>query len=268
MWKDTEGKNSFAQTTLSIMIQEESLKRRRKRVRGYATLNLHHTMYLLASAPLEMPAKARLHYSGTNIGNVISEVVLDEFSEAGVWALPFGKKKDLFGQFRAPVGGRASDSDDDVQADADAGDAPLTVGPSKGTKKHPRPNENVEPVFYHAYPQKYYESLIHDNGLNAVINLTAGDGNCAKACMKQGVSCISLCFTENHRTLLQDHLTDWFMTLMKTEGSFAYDVGYVAAMKKFDDNKRPPNDAEPPASPPVKKPKTEDSDSESDSGEC
>ena len=93
MWKDDEGKNSYAQTTLSIMIQEESLKKRRKRVRGYATLNLRHSMYMLASAPLEMPTKARLHYSGSNIGNAISEVVLDEFTEAGVWALSFGQKK-------------------------------------------------------------------------------------------------------------------------------------------------------------------------------
>ena len=254
------------------MIQEESLKRRRKRVRGYATLNLRHSMYLLASAPLEMPTKARLHYSGSNIGNVISEVVLDEFTETGVWALSFGQKKELFGQFRAPVGGKTSDSDDDVQADEAAGDAPLTVGASKGTKKQPRPSENVEPVFYHAYPQNFYESLINDNCLNAVINLTAGDGNCAKACLKQGVGCISLCFTEAHRTLLHDHLADWLLTLMNTEGSFAYDVGYVTAMKKCDEKKRPaPNDPEPPASP-SKKPKPTpaaegEGDSESDSGD-
>ena len=93
VWKDDEGKNSYAQTTLSIMIQEESLKRRRKRVCGYATLNLRHSMYMLVSAPLEMSTKARLHYSGSNIGNAISEVVLDEFTEAGVWALSFGQKK-------------------------------------------------------------------------------------------------------------------------------------------------------------------------------
>ena len=250
------------------MIQEESLTRRRKRVRGYATLNLRHSMYLLASAPLEMPTKARLHYSGSNAGNVISEVVLDEFTETGVWALSFGRKKELYGQFRAAVGGKTSDSDDDVQADEHAGDAPLTVGPDKGTKKQPRPNENMEPVFYHAYPQKFYESLINDNCLNAVINLTASDGNCAKACMQQGVGCTLLCFTDAHRTFLHDHLVDWFLTLMNTEGSFAYDLGYMASMKKCDEKKRPaPSEPEAPASP-GKKPKPNPADfAESDSGE-
>ena len=151
----------------------------------------------------------------------------------------------------------------------------MTVGPNEGTKKLPRPNENVEPAFYHGYPQNFYESLINDNCLNAVINPTAGDGNCAKACMKQGVSCIALCFTEAHRTLLHDHLVDWFLTLMKTEGSFAYGVGYVAAMKKCEEKKRPaPTDSEQPETPgkkpkpnPVIEEENEGGDSESDSGD-
>ncbi len=83
-WKDADGKPSFAKVTLSVALNEESLAKRKRRVRGFATMNLVHNLTLLTAESLDIPNKKRLHFEGTNRGSVLGPVILDEFVEGEI----------------------------------------------------------------------------------------------------------------------------------------------------------------------------------------
>ena len=65
------------------------------------------------------------------------------------------------------------------------GDAPVTIGTDKSTKRNPRPDDNREPVCYHSYPTDLYQTILHDHALSHLLHFTAGDGTAAKAALLQ-----------------------------------------------------------------------------------
>ena len=215
--KDT--KVPFFKKQLFVMLSEDCLKQRRARVRGAATLHQVEFLYMLSREPLMLPEKKRIHYNGTNKGDLVGFVNLPEWETA--WALTFDEKKKLYGKHRVAVGGPSCDDDDDEDdvdmGAADDGDVPPTV-PSTATStsttvstSNGRLGTDIEPVFYQAMPVEFYEDLMSSCFLSDVIHLTAGDGAAAKAALARRVNYFGVCLSENHVTALYLHLTEWMI---------------------------------------------------------
>ena len=126
--KDT--KVPFFKKQLFVMLSEDCLKQRRARVRGAATLHQVEFLYACSREPLALPEKKRLHYDGTNKGDLVGVVALPSWERA--WALTFDEKKKLYGKHRVAVGGPtagSADPDDDDEDDAHDGDDDADVPP-------------------------------------------------------------------------------------------------------------------------------------------
>ena len=68
-----------------ITYTEESLARRKERVKGVATLGQTEYMYLVSGKPIACPSKKRLHFLGTNKGDNIGQVALPGWDDAITW---------------------------------------------------------------------------------------------------------------------------------------------------------------------------------------
>ena len=75
-WRDGEGR--LNEKTITIILNEESVKLRRCRVRGVATLQLVEHLLIGTAEPYAVPERHRFHYYGSNKGNVIAYVNLQE----------------------------------------------------------------------------------------------------------------------------------------------------------------------------------------------
>ena len=172
---------------------------------------------MISREPLVMPEKKRIHYNGTNKGDLVGFVSLPEWEST--WALTFDDKKKLYGKHRVAVGGPTGDDDDDDE-DVDMGqpddaDTPPTVATPSSTTVTTAPTgrlgSNVEPVLYQAMPVEFYDDLMSSCFLSDVIHLTAGDGAAAKAALIRRVNFFGVCLSENHVEQLYTHLTDWML---------------------------------------------------------
>ena len=212
-----ETKVPFFKKQLFVMLSEDCLKKRRARVRGAATLHQVEFLYMISREPLVLPEKKRIHYNGTNKGDLVGFVNLPEWEST--WALTFDDKKKLYGKHRVAVGGPTGDDDDDDE-DVDMGqpddaDTPPTIATSSSTTVTTAPTgrlgSNVEPVFYQAMPVEFYDDLMSSCFLSDVIHLTVGDGAAAKAALIRRVNFFGVCLSENHVEQLYTHLTDWML---------------------------------------------------------
>ena len=234
-WKDTNNKATFCKATLNIILDEKAAALKKVRVKGFASLNLLHHVYVLTNTPIDLPSKPRKHYVGTNRGSNICDVKVPAWKEGEVWSMPFGRKKDLYGSMRVAVGGKIGEDDDDDDEDlgVGSGESPPTIGESNSSAKHPRPDENNEPTFYHTYPQELFETIIADDYLNHVIDIASGDGSCAKAASELGKSYTGFVFTDAHLAELSKHLVDWMMTRLQTPASRHHNADYCAWLAKL-----------------------------------
>ena len=66
--------------------------------------------------------------------------------------------------------------------------------------------DDVEPVFFNTLPKVLIEELMHLSGAAAVIDLTAGSGGWALACLEQGIPYFGVVLTEIHLSELHSHL--------------------------------------------------------------
>ena len=83
--------------------------------------------------------------------------------------------------------------------------------PSTGTsdeKKHKpiRPDDSLEPVFFHTMPEELFDDLVPAFNCNRVINLAASDGALELVCIERNIPCTSFCLTDVHITRLVERL--------------------------------------------------------------
>lgn len=139
------------------------------------------------------------------------------------WKLPFGVKKKLFGEHRVAVGGNIPGAEvpehdlpplsseafgEDVMEDSLSGIDKLQFQTGRGPS-HVRTDESEEVVFFHAWPTQLYRELIHSYSAVALIDLTAGAGNAARAAMQMNTLYCGVCLTDVHRNLLQQRMQRW-----------------------------------------------------------
>lgn len=94
---------------LTLFHCEKSLADRRQRCKGVASIQQVENMYLISSGQLSLPERPRLHYAGSNLGNVVGPVVLQK-SE---WTATVKDKRDTIytKRFRPPVGKKTEAQD-------------------------------------------------------------------------------------------------------------------------------------------------------------
>ena len=196
---------------ITLMFDEESLKKRVLRVKGMQRQT--EVMLMCTRNFLSFAEKERKHFRGSNKGDALGPVSVPDWAKA--WALSFGTKKVLYGPNRVAVGGKSDEGVDDEDEEAeedfaeDAADRDL-IPPAlqQTTARKTRDDESIEPVFYQSmFSPTFYAELIHSYNLKLIIHLTAGDGNCADACMEAKIGYVGVVFSDEHLNCLTEHLT-------------------------------------------------------------
>ena len=193
MITDTGDKIDYSMHKVTLVMDEDSLIARKSVVRSSIQdqIELMHIMSQREFAALEMPHIRRRHFSGTNMGTKIGDVILPGY--ASLWSMACKAKHDLMGKYRVAVGGRTEGEE----------------GPGRGqTRKTP---DTVEPVFWHGRPATLYQELLHSYRLGRVVDLTAGDGELALQCAKRRVPYVGFTLTSDHSAHLNSHLVQKLM---------------------------------------------------------
>ena len=88
---------NFVATPITVAYTEESIARRRKRVKGWiGSLRQTETMYMVSDATLKLPERVRKVYSGTSTGDLISGIQLPDLDKE--WHVTWAEKKCAFGK--------------------------------------------------------------------------------------------------------------------------------------------------------------------------
>lgn len=186
------------------MHEEASLTKRRKKVRGTGSIQQLENMYMISPASLSLPERPRLHFQGTNLGNVIAPVSL----RVSPWTATVKAKRDIYTKkYRIAVGGQ-----------------------NPANEKVKRSDTDVEPVFHWDTDPKFYESLLHDYFVKNVIDLTPGAGTMALTCVKKHVGYLGLCMSEEHLAGIRAVLLDGILAAMQEEGSGLYQPRLATAL--------------------------------------
>ena len=200
--------------TVHVHIAEECLKTRRALTRGVASLRQLTGLHFFHNANTVIPEKKRVHYSGTNLGSVVGPVEYESWGSS--WKLSLDTKKLMYAENRKPVGGRSDgteigDSEEDDDHFDDDSDKPKfttpVVGGGRGSGAQ-RGGQVVEPVFWHQLPSHFYKDLFVSYWGKTIIDLTAGGGLAAQAALELQLGYTGFAFTDEHRQLLTDRLTD------------------------------------------------------------
>jgi len=156
-------------------------------VRGHASIKQIEVMHVAGKSLASIPQKARLHFKGTNCGDVCGPCAVPSWESP--WRLDFAAKKRLFGQKRCAM---AEDEEDEDAEDMEGDELklPLAFNPD-GTyineKRTARKDEHEEPVFYQDILTKevYAEQLHGLNITSGIIDLCPGQGTLAELAAEQ-----------------------------------------------------------------------------------
>jgi hypothetical protein len=245
-----KGRKSGTDATVkafTLFASETSLRARKTLIRGCESLSQKQTMFCVTATTLvpdTIPEKFHTKYSGSNRGDIIGPITLTTTDQQ--WQLPFGKKKTVYGD--RLLAGDSTDKD----------------------TRSIRLDDSLEPVFYHHLPATFYEDAFVVFSATAVIDLSTGPGEAAKAALLTRKPYLGLCLTESHLVKLYRHLTHWTLTQMGTEGSALYNPKYVESTTSTEKPKvehKPKVEPKPQAEPknpkkPKKEPATDDTDNE------
>ncbi len=181
---DEEGKQlPKSKRTIIMTYSESSCLERLNKVRGYSALNQTELLHIISLKALELTLHDRLHFSGSNRGNVLCNIDWPKYER--MWALSKPLKKKVLGKAICLVGGKCEDSD--------------VPKPTIGTSA-------TEVVFWHAMPTAIADELIHSYDLVSAIILSAGDGSLIVPFLQQRKPVFVVTLTDNHTELLKLHL--------------------------------------------------------------
>jgi hypothetical protein len=202
-----------------ISLSEQSVRDRHRCVKNAMTLRSLYTMYAMTKSALRLRETSRKGYHGSNFGDTIGPVSLENLSRS--WTMAFGAKTKMYGPFRVAVGGPTAESDDGEDDNEILGGDDMDQDQEDDGKSVPTKvsDNDLVPVFYNSLPIAFYDDLIHSLGLVAVLDLTAGPGCFAMAAIKAGIPYCGVCFTEEHVRQLYSRLTSLVAACVQDEGS-------------------------------------------------
>jgi hypothetical protein len=207
--------------TLTMVYSEVSLMRRLERHRGLGPLHQTESLHILGSEPMKYVKRDRMHFEGSNKGQVLSPISAPDWQAEEVWKLSVKDKKLLFGKVgRIAVGGPAPGAAADGAEEEDAGGSTRT-----------RTGDTIEPVFFHAQPTEVDEELVHCFPLSAIIDLTGASPGLCMVAIRNRIPLFAFCFTTEHEKFLTDHLERIVFEAMLVEGDKLYEPGLKELMK-------------------------------------
>ena len=173
--------------------------------------------------PKGLRSSPRQHYSGTTATNGLGPVVLPDISS--LWHVSWPVKKDIYGKHGLiPVGGKAP-GEDDTGSEADE--------PGRATPPPQARNAGTsEPVAWHSMPQLFWQEVLFDFKVGAVIDLTPADGLLAQAAWHTRIPYTGLVFTPKHADELLQRLQSSLIAGATREGDPWYDPHLVEAITK------------------------------------
>ena len=221
---------SYKSGGLLIHMEEESLRKRKKLVRGTACLRQTEGLHFVHAGALTLPERASKHYQGSNRGTMLGPVKLDDY--ANEWTATVKEKKTIYGKrFRIAVGGRTT----------------------KGEAAVKRMDCDREPVFFNALPATFYEDLTHRFFASNVIDMTIGPGIFAEVCLKNRIGYFGIAFTDVHAQCVIKRLETAALRFMADETCTVLYEPKCAETIHGKQKKRKPNEGKP--TPDPKKPK-------------
>ncbi len=242
-FREFSGHHRTVMKTVTLVYEEESVKARKERVKGVNAVSQQESMHLVSRTAYDVPEMKRVTYAGTNRGNVMAFLRLPAW-ESG-WLLSFDDKKKLWGKSRVPVGGRTFVDDDDEASGGDHDDLvpedgqddncppdllPPCFGPDGSAlqlKPKTRSGMNYEPVNFQSLPLEYYKDVLASYFVKDLLDLTAGDGTAAKACLACNIGYVGICCTDFHAESMRGMLVNYVLTLFANQRSFLYNLKYV-----------------------------------------
>lgn len=201
-------------TQCFLHYEEDSVSKRKAVNRGFGAMNQVETLITFSESVVKIPKKNRLHTGGSNLGNLIGPIGLTPFDSSDVWKLTPASKKKLLGQVGKILVGGACPAED-------------------GASANPKPtfeNGTTEPVMWWSSPVKLYEEFLHSFCLKAVIDLTAGDGHFALACLREKKPYVGVVFGECHRDMLYARLVRQVFKEMRKEDSPLYQAALAGVL--------------------------------------
>ena len=193
-----------------IVVAEQSIRARKSLVRGDG-INQKMQGYFASRVAVAdtVPEKEFRSYGCTNRGNVIPNIHL--VSAEASWSMTVEAKRKLYGD-------RMIGSGDDRDARSE------------------RKDDTIEPTFFHFLPEAFYHNVMHGMSAVAVVDLTAGPGEAAKAALSSRKPYFGVCLTEHHVLELQKHLVAWTLDAMQREGHQLYTPKYADFKAKHTSN--------------------------------
>lgn len=239
---------------LQLIFAEKGLAERKYiNRRGAASIKQSERVHMITRHRPKLPTRKRRHFPGSNLGDTITEIPV--LSHEEMWRLPLEKKRRLYDKYRVDVGGKESSSDSDEAAVVDE-DEENPAAKARHAETHvklslpdyPLPlallhlilttsfncralplcpacqkrrglgtgKTDDEPVFFFELPKALVEELLHTSQAKGVIDLTAGAGTWAIACLEMGLPYLGVVLTEMHLTELLAHLTKQALTARAT----------------------------------------------------
>jgi hypothetical protein len=202
---DGAKKTSAPVVRRTIVLSWQSVTARKVRTKANADYKQVQSAYMISAPGFDTPDKAFKNYEGGSCSEAIAGVVLNPLSSR--WSMTVADKKILIGPANRQDAGDM----------ADAG--------------KPREDTDVEPVFYHGMPQQFFNNIIAAYSVIGVMDLSAGSGEVAKACLENRIPYHGLCLTDVHESKLADHLTEFLYNCMIEEGHHFYTAGAAAQAK-------------------------------------
>ena len=184
----TGAKTTMTRTVnqITLLYDYDAIMSRREGCKGGEVNQIEH-QYVITSAPLAIPVKARKHLAGFNSGNGVGPLSLPSWKSPMTMQHTFKAKKQLFGTTRLPVGGSLR------HGTVAAGDDEAK------SKPKPRLDSDVEPTLYHNMSQDFYDAEIHGGNYSSILDFTLGQGSLAFACIKANVPHMAFCVQRGPR---------------------------------------------------------------------
>ncbi len=149
--------------------------------------------------PDVVPERPRVKYDGYNIGDCVGWAHAKNWSTS--WQLRVEKKVQLYGAFLIPPTSSTEE----------------TIPVAEGLLAGGRQLDDVEPAFYHSLPEEYYHDIFRSFSVKAVIDVTAGMGEAAKAALTLRLPYLGVVLTPPHGVLLEEHLKEWVHAAMQDD---------------------------------------------------
>ena len=86
---------------------------------------------------------------------------------------------------------------------------------------------NYEPVSFQSLPLEYYKDVLASYFVKDLLDLTAGDGTAAKACLACNIGYVGICCADFHAESMRGMLVNYVLTLFANQRSFLYNLKYV-----------------------------------------